>query len=127
MAERIIVELREKIAESLDEAALAAEGGSDEPRSLAREGLVNLGYTPAEAEELMSGASGESAEDLISAALRRAAGRHPRRIAWGRHEWSGAGTAGERPEHRCGGARARRRRAPAGGEEDLDRSLRPRA
>jgi Holliday junction DNA helicase RuvA len=72
-ADRIIVELREKVAESLDEAALAAEAGSEEPRSLAREGLVNLGYTPAEAEELMNGASGESAEDLISAALRRAA------------------------------------------------------
>jgi holliday junction DNA helicase RuvA len=80
-ADRIIVELREKIAEALDEAALAAEAGSEEPRSLAREGLVNLGYTPAEAEELMSGASGESAEDLISAALRRAAEASPAKEA----------------------------------------------
>jgi Holliday junction DNA helicase RuvA len=80
-ADRIIVELREKIAEALDEAALAAEAGTEEPRSLAREGLVNLGYTPAEAEELMSGASGESAEDLISAALRRAAEASPAKEA----------------------------------------------
>jgi Holliday junction DNA helicase RuvA len=80
-ADRIIVELREKIAETLDEAALAAEAGSEEPRSLAREGLVNLGYTPAEAEELMNGASGESAEELISAALRRAAEATPTKEA----------------------------------------------
>jgi holliday junction DNA helicase RuvA len=80
-ADRIIVELREKIAEALDEAALAAEAGSEEPRSLAREGLVNLGYTPAEAEELMNGASGESAEELISAALRRAAEASPAKEA----------------------------------------------
>jgi holliday junction DNA helicase RuvA len=72
-AERIIVELRERIAESLDEAALAGDGGAEEPRALAREGLVNLGYSPAEAERLLDGAQGDSAEDLIGAALRRAA------------------------------------------------------
>jgi holliday junction DNA helicase RuvA len=72
-AERIIVELRERIADSLDEAALAAAAGDDEPRSLAREGLVNLGYTHAEAERLLSSADGDSAEELIGAALRRAA------------------------------------------------------
>jgi holliday junction DNA helicase RuvA len=80
-ADRIIVELREKIAEALDEAALAGEAGSEEPRSLAREGLVNLGYTPAEAEELMNGATSESAEELISAALRRAAEASPAKEA----------------------------------------------
>jgi Holliday junction DNA helicase RuvA len=72
-AERIIVELRERIADSLDEAALAAAAGDAEPRSLAREGLVNLGYTPAEAERLLDGAEGESAEELVGSALRRAA------------------------------------------------------
>jgi holliday junction DNA helicase RuvA len=72
-AERIIVELRERIAESLDEAMLAAGNGGGEPRSLAREGLVNLGYTPAEAERLLASAEGESAEELIGAALRSAA------------------------------------------------------
>lgn len=72
-AERIIVELREKIAAALDEAALAAPSGEEEPRSLAREGLINLGYSPAEAQKLLEGAEGESAEELIGAALRRAA------------------------------------------------------
>jgi holliday junction DNA helicase RuvA len=76
-AERIIVELRERIAESLDEAMLAAGGGDGEPRSLAREGLVNLGYTPAEAERLLASAEGESAEELIGAALRSAADGSP--------------------------------------------------
>ena len=42
-------------------------------RSLAREGLVNLGYSPAEAERLLDGAEGDSAEELIGAALRGAA------------------------------------------------------
>jgi holliday junction DNA helicase RuvA len=76
-AERIIVELRERIADSLDEAALAAASGDAEPRSLAREGLVNLGYSPAEAERLLDGAEGESAEELIGSALRRAADATP--------------------------------------------------
>jgi Holliday junction DNA helicase RuvA len=76
-AERIIVELRERIADSLDEAALAAASGDAEPRALAREGLVNLGYSPAEAERLLDGADGESAEELIGSALRRAADGAP--------------------------------------------------
>jgi holliday junction DNA helicase RuvA len=80
-AERIIVELREKIADSLDEAALAARAGDGEPRSLARKGLVNLGYSPAEAEDLLRGADGESAEELIGTALRRAAEGAPARKA----------------------------------------------
>jgi holliday junction DNA helicase RuvA len=72
-AERIIVELREKIAEALDEATLAGAAGEAEPRALAREGLVNLGYSHAEAEKLLDDADGDSAEELIGAALRRAA------------------------------------------------------
>jgi Holliday junction DNA helicase RuvA len=72
-AERIIVELREKVAETLDEATLAGAVEEAEPRTLAREGLVNLGYSPAEAEKLLDGAEGDSAEELIGAALRRAA------------------------------------------------------
>jgi Holliday junction DNA helicase RuvA len=71
-AERIIVELRERIAESLDEAGLAASAEDAGPRVLAREGLVNLGYTPAEAESLLEGIEGGSAEELISGALRAA-------------------------------------------------------
>jgi Holliday junction DNA helicase RuvA len=71
-AERIIVELREKVAGELEEAiATGAEQGGD-PRSLARDGLVNLGYSPSEAEELLGEADSEEPEELIAAALRRA-------------------------------------------------------
>ena len=81
-ADRIIVELREKIADALDEAALAgAAAGEEEPRSMAREGLVTLGYSPAEAERLLDGADGDSAEELIGAALRKAADVSPAREA----------------------------------------------
>ena len=76
-AERIIVELREKVAGELvgdaDEIAIT-RAGDGEPRSLAREGLLNLGYTPAEVERLLDGADGESPEEIVQAALRRAAG-----------------------------------------------------
>jgi Holliday junction DNA helicase RuvA len=71
-AERIIVELREKVAGELSDAiATGAENGGD-PRSLARDGLVNLGYSPAEAEELLGENGDEEPEELIAAALRRA-------------------------------------------------------
>ena len=75
-AERIIVELREKVAGELEgdaDGAAITVTRSDEPRSLAREGLLNLGYTPVEAERLLAEAEGESPEELIQAALRRAA------------------------------------------------------
>ncbi len=76
-AERIIVELREKVAGELVGDADGAEisiRGPEDPRSLAREGLLNLGYTPQEAERLLDGADGETPEELVQAALRRAAG-----------------------------------------------------
>ena len=76
-AERIIVELREKVAGELEGDADGAEisiSGPEDPRSLAREGLLNLGYTPQEAERLLDGAEGESPEELVQAALRKAAG-----------------------------------------------------
>jgi Holliday junction DNA helicase RuvA len=74
-AERLIVELREKIAGELTEGIPAADGRSEEaePRLLAREGLMHLGYTLTEAESLLDGAEGSSAEELINAALKRAA------------------------------------------------------
>ncbi len=74
-AERVIVELREKVAGELEQAApsTAAADGEEEPRLLAREGLVNLGYSLMEAERLLDGAEGETPEDLIGAALRAAA------------------------------------------------------
>jgi holliday junction DNA helicase RuvA len=71
-SERIIVELREKVAGTLEEeVASAAEGG--DARALARDGLVNLGYAPLEAEQLLDGLDGSDPEELVSGALRKAA------------------------------------------------------
>jgi Holliday junction DNA helicase RuvA len=71
-SERIIVELREKVAGALEEeVALGVAAGGD-PRGLARDGLVNLGYAPLEAERLLDGIDGGDAEELIAAALRKA-------------------------------------------------------
>jgi Holliday junction DNA helicase RuvA len=70
-AERIIVELREKVGATLPEQAISIHR-SDDPRSMAREGLLGLGYSPQEADELLDGASGDRAEDLIADALRSA-------------------------------------------------------
>jgi Holliday junction DNA helicase RuvA len=67
-AERIVVELREKVEVTGHDPVTSIR--ADEPRTLAREGLLELGYTPQEADELLAGASGERAEDLIAAALR---------------------------------------------------------
>jgi hypothetical protein len=73
-AERLIVELREKVAGELTE-GIPAAGNSEEaePRLLARDGLMHLGYTITEAESLLEGTEGSSAEELINAALRKAA------------------------------------------------------
>jgi Holliday junction DNA helicase RuvA len=71
-SERIIVELREKIAGALaEEVAITVEDGSD-PRAMARDGLVNLGYAPLEAEQLLDGIDGEDPEALLAEALRKA-------------------------------------------------------
>ena len=70
-AERIIVELREKVGVSLPEQAIQVTR-SDDPRAVAREGLIGLGYSPQEVDELLDGATGEKPEELIAAALRSA-------------------------------------------------------
>jgi len=70
-AERIIVELREKVGSSLPEPAITVMR-ADDPRAIAREGLVGLGYSAGEADELLDGATGASAEELIAHALRGA-------------------------------------------------------
>ncbi len=68
-AERIVVELREKVADAPAGAAITVTRG-DDPRLLARDGLVGLGFSPQEADELLDGAEGASAEDLIAHALK---------------------------------------------------------
>ncbi len=73
-AERVIVELREVFAgEPVPE--IAGTTASD-PRALAREGLVSLGYDPGEADTMLESvgdADDQAPEDLIAAALRTAA------------------------------------------------------
>lgn len=71
-AERIIVELREKVAGALAEDVVEGIVAGESTRSLAREGLVGLGYAPLEAERLLDGLEGESPEELIATALRKA-------------------------------------------------------
>jgi Holliday junction DNA helicase RuvA len=73
-AERIVVELREKVA-----AALSAVPGeeivitrADDPRRLARDGLVELGFSVPEADELLRDAADDTPEALIAQALRAA-------------------------------------------------------
>jgi holliday junction DNA helicase RuvA len=72
-AERIVVELRDKVTGALEASAspIAAAEETD-ARSLARDGLVNLGYQPLEAEELLDGLEGDDAEALLAGALRKA-------------------------------------------------------
>jgi Holliday junction DNA helicase RuvA len=69
-ADRVIVELREKVAGRVSDEIVITK--SDDPRVLARQGLESLGFSVQEADELLDGADGESAEDLIAAALRAA-------------------------------------------------------
>ncbi len=71
-SERIIVELREKVAGALEEEVAITAAGAADPRALARDGLVNLGYAPLEAEQLLDGIEGEGPEALVAAALRKA-------------------------------------------------------
>jgi Holliday junction DNA helicase RuvA len=73
-AERIIVELREKVTGAQGPASdghLITARPGEGPRGLARDGLLQLGYGPGEAEELLTGAQDDlSAEELIAHALR---------------------------------------------------------
>lgn len=71
-AERIVVELREKVGASASAAGVSAPASDDEPRALAREGLMELGYSAAETEDLLRRATGERPEQLIAEALRAA-------------------------------------------------------
>ena len=71
-AERIVVELREKVGPVTDEPIVVRRASEDDPRALAREGLLGLGFAPAEADQLLDSADGDTPEDLIAAALRAA-------------------------------------------------------
>jgi len=72
-AERIIVELREKVGAVPDDDPIVISRG-DDPHLLARDGLVGLGFSAQEAAELLEDAPSEarSPENLIAHALRAA-------------------------------------------------------
>jgi Holliday junction DNA helicase RuvA len=69
-AERIIVELREKVAGKVSDEIVVRHTPSDDPRTLAREGLLGLGFTPQEADGMLDTAAGDTPEDLIAEALK---------------------------------------------------------
>lgn len=71
-SERLIVELKDKIVPS-GAAVVIRAAAPDEPLALAREVLLGLGYSLAEAESMLGAAIGETAEDLVASALRGAA------------------------------------------------------
>jgi Holliday junction DNA helicase RuvA len=73
-AERIVVELREKAGVAVPDDAISVTRatGPDDPRALARAGLLELGYSAQEADALLDGASGETPQELIAHALKAA-------------------------------------------------------
>jgi Holliday junction DNA helicase RuvA len=70
-AERIIVELREKVGSPASDQPQHTSV-PDEPHELAREGLIGLGYSLQEAQTLLDGLPGATAEALIAGALKAA-------------------------------------------------------
>lgn len=72
-AERIIVELREKVAGALEVEVVGVGSEQGDARAMARDGLVNLGYAPLEAQQLLDGLEGSEPQELVAAALRKAA------------------------------------------------------
>ncbi|HWX86576.1 MAG TPA: Holliday junction branch migration protein RuvA [Solirubrobacteraceae bacterium] len=71
-AERIIVELREKVGVDVEVESPGVGGHASGPRALAHEGLVALGYNALEADGLLRDLDGDSPEELIAGALRTA-------------------------------------------------------
>ena len=76
-AERIVVELRDRVASQAENAPPGAAPVARDPRSEAEAALQQLGYKPAEATRLAaaSAADGDDAETIIRKALRAALGR----------------------------------------------------
>ena len=71
-AERLIMELRDKVGDVALEAAATARGLDEGPVALARSALVELGYSSAEAERLLAGLDLEQpVEAIIREALAR--------------------------------------------------------
>jgi holliday junction DNA helicase RuvA len=68
-AERIVVELREKVGVAPGDDPIVITRG-DDPHALARDGLLGLGFSPQEAEALLDGAPGDTPEALIAHALK---------------------------------------------------------
>ena len=68
-AERIIVELKTKIPDVQDDPITVTKLAND-PRALARDGLLGLGFAAPEIDKLLEGASGETPEALITHALK---------------------------------------------------------
>jgi Holliday junction DNA helicase RuvA len=73
-AERIVVELREKVGatEDVPNGEDIVVRRADDPRELARQGLVELGFAELEADRLLADAAGETPEELLQHALRAA-------------------------------------------------------
>ena len=70
-AERIIVELRDKVGGTIGEGIVVRRASAeDAPRELARAGLLELGFVASEADRLLADATGETVEELIAQALR---------------------------------------------------------
>jgi len=67
-AERIVAELRPKVGG--DDPIIITRGESDDPRTLARDGLLGLGFNPNEIDSLLDGANGDTPEALITHALK---------------------------------------------------------
>ena len=81
-AERIVSELRAKVGVDVDVLPRLGAARSDDPRQLARDGLLELGFTPGEVQDLLADAPPHgpdggpvSAEQLIADALRSARAR----------------------------------------------------
>ena len=68
-AERIVVELREKVGVASSDDPIVITRG-DDPRTLARDGLVGLGFSLQEVDKLLDGAPGDTPEALIAHALK---------------------------------------------------------
>lgn len=73
-AERIILELQYKVEDIAYARPAVHSAAGGQAVDLARAGLMGLGYDSAEADRLLAWVEGDTAEDLIAAALREAAG-----------------------------------------------------